>query len=137
MRGTLLLLSLAVPASAQVAEPCADPAPSTVQVRRTDVVRLGWCHAASDDEGLPLPVGQVHFYLLNATTGVVLEDLGVLQPVAASTGSWYFESSTRSFAADVTLAVVAEYAGVSSPPSTALLVDVRGGPRAPTLPRVR
>ena len=106
-------------------DPCNTPAPSIVQIRRTEPVRVGWCHPLLDEDGQILPTGAVHFYLLDAQTNAVLMDLGTPVPREITlNGMFYFESTeARTFRSDVNVVVVADYRGTSLP-SLPVLIDV-------------
>jgi hypothetical protein len=105
---------------------CNTPTPSTVQVRRTEAVRVGWCHSLLDADGQILPTGAVHFYLLDQQTNEVLMDLGTPVPREVTlNGMFYFESTeARTFRSDVSVVVIAQYASLASPPSPSVLIDV-------------
>lgn len=130
----LLVLACAAPGFAQT-HPCDIQASPSIQIRRNDPGRVTFCHELRDDVGDPIPVGQVRFYLLDAATKTLIENLGLLQPVTGpnAAGSYYYEQSQpRTYAADVSIVVIAEYNATQSLPSTPFEIDVRGGPKAPS-----
>lgn len=127
------LFGLATRASAQTHE-CDQAELTTQQVRRNDSGPVAFCHDLVDDSGTAIPLGAVRYRLVNASTGAVIADLGLLQPSGPpNTGGEYpFRSTqTYSFASDTTIAVTAEYNGVVVP-SQSLVIDVRGGPKVPS-----
>jgi hypothetical protein len=130
------LLGMPLVVSAQT-HPCDVTAPTTYQIRRDQSVRVAFCHTQQDDEGGPIALGQIRFRVVNASTQALIVDLGLLTPLTGpnAAGAYYFESSSRFFTADVNLLVSAEFNAVVVP-STPILVDVRGGPKAPISPRV-
>lgn len=132
--GVLLLVLCASEAAAQ--HPCDAPQQTTAQVRRADQLVAGWCYPAVDDLGNPIPFGVTRFQLMAGTTQIA--DMGLLQPRtgANSQGLYYYEAGPFTFAQDVTVHVVAVYDGVTSLPSNSVLVDVRGGPKAPSGARI-
>jgi hypothetical protein len=134
---SLVMLAGAIsPASAQT-HPCDVTTPTTYQVRRDQSVRVAFCHTQQEDDGTPIALGQIRFRVVNASTQALIVDLGLLTPLTGpnAAGAYYFESSSRFFTADVNLLVSAEFNAVVVP-STPILVDVRGGPKAPISPRV-
>ena len=128
-------LLVAAPLSAQT-HPCDTTQPTTYQIRRDQAVRVGFCHSQQEDDGTPIALGQIRFRVMT-TTNTLIADLGLLSPVtgANAAGLYYFESPSRFFTADVNLLVTAEFNAVVVP-STPILVDVRGGPKAPSGVRV-
>jgi len=138
IRAVLACLFLVAPSLALAqTHPCDSTTSSTYQVRRDQSVRVGFCHSQQEDDGTPIALGQIRFRLVNATTGALIADLGLLAPVtgANASGQYYFESPSRFFTVDTNVAVSAEYTSVVVP-STPIFVDVRGGPRPPTGVRI-
>ena len=118
--------------------PCDTTPPTTYQVRRDEAVKVGFCHNQQEDDGTPIALGQIRFRLVNAASGGVIADLGLLSPVTgpSATGQYYFESPSRTFPGDVNVTVSAEYAGQLAVAATPIFVDVRGGPKPPTNLRI-
>lgn len=128
---------LFVPDLSAQTHPCDGTQPTSFAVQRSTVVRVAFCHSQKEDDGVtPIPIGQIRFRLVT-TSNVLIADLGLLSPLTGpnANGDYYFESPTRTFTADTNLYVSAEYLG-SVVPSTPILVDVRGGPKAPSGVRV-
>lgn len=132
-----LFVCLPALVSAQT-HPCDQTAPSTYQIRRNEAGRVGFCHAPQEEDGTPITLGQIRFVAINATTSQIVLDFGLMQPQtgANAAGLYYYESAPQFFAADLSLAVIAEFNGLPSLPSTPIVIDVRGGPKAPTGLRV-
>lgn len=137
VRITLLSIISVMSLSAQQIHPCDIPDTPTVQVRRSDVLKLGFCYPSVDDEGASIPLGLTQFILYNGPNQIW--DMGLMQPVTGpnSNGLYYYEhDSTFSLAADNQFILVAIFGGISSLPSSPLFVDVRGGPKMPSGIRV-
>lgn len=139
LRGILvgLCLGLPVPVFAQT-HPCDKAVPTTYQVQRNTVLRVGFCHSQQEDDGTPIPLGQLHGYLVT-DAGTLLKDLGMVAPVTGPSvsGDYYFEPAvTFTVSADVRVTVQVEYNGVRALQATPILLDVRGGPKAPSGTRI-
>lgn len=131
-----LFLLLSNPVYAQT-HPCDGTVPNSYQIRRDQSAAVGFCHSQQDDEGGPIAIGAIRFRIINASTQAVIADLGLLAPLTGpnAAGLYYFQSPARTFAADVNIAVSAEFNQIVVP-STAIFLDVRGGPKAPVGTRV-
>ena len=137
IKGLLISLLIVAPLSAQETHPCDITYPLTVQVRRSDVVKLGFCYASKDDDGMAIPLGQTQFLLFDGPTQIW--DMGLMQPVGSPSvsGLYYYENqNTFSLKSDNLFTVVAVYDTIRSLPSTPLIVDVRGGPLSPVGQRI-
>jgi hypothetical protein len=126
----LALCLLGLELTAQT-HPCDQATVSTVAVRRDASVVVGFCHAQQDDTGAPIALGAIRFRLVNASTGALVVDLGLLMPTTgiSASGEYYFQAPPRFYTADVSLILTAEWNGLVVP-SLPVLVDVRGGPKA-------
>ena len=132
--GLLVIPSLG---NSQTSHPCDTTPPTVYQIRRDQLVAVGFCHSQQEDDGTPIAIGAIRFRLVNATGGTLIADLGLLAPVLGpnAAGLYYFQSPTRFFTADVNVTVSAEFQQVVVP-STPIFVDVRGGPKAPVGVRI-
>lgn len=140
MRRTLFACLLLLIGSSDLlaqSHPCDATQPTTFAVQRNQSVRVGFCHDQRDEDNIAIPLGQIRFRLVNASTQALIADLGLLSPLTGpnAAGLYYFESPQRFFTADVNLAVSAEYSTLAAT-SLPIFIDVRGGPKPPSGARV-
>lgn len=124
--------------AAQTPHPCDITNPTTFTARRGQPIRLAWCHDQKDDDDQLIPLGQLHFYALNADNNNVIRDLGLMAPVGSpsASGDYYFETPQFSLQNDVRLNVAVEYNGMQAISATPIFLDIKGGPKAPKGTRI-